>query len=334
MSQLLDKHYVPVSDEERELFGRYNDYMYAVLLEKVKITKGAQIVRRHDDTGNFNAQLAIQEIRDHYMGVASKVAAMTKEQSLTELSTSRLSLQDTGTTLGEQINKFHELVLTINNLSDADSQLSPGQQLTFFKTFIENVPDMKAAAVFINMGMNAGSVANPEEAMELYEDRARSIDEDRKKLLSSRRGHRQLQAMMHDGELTHEQLAYMCDAYDVNMSEAFVMRRMFRPIMVMFEEQYPQIDLDRHLKEDGKFGIRFLPKTRTFLLALALPQLRPQRVAEDPKEADHRTEDDVLRHEHHKARPKYLPKRQRLTWGSRLTMTLMRQRTTRTKPFR
>ena len=221
LSQLLDRHYVPVTDEERELFGRYNDYMYAVLLEKVKITKGAQIVRRHDDAGNFNAQLAIQEIRDHYMGVASKVAAMTKEQSLTELSTSRLSLQDTGTTLGEQINKFHELVLTINNLSDADSQLSPGQQLTFFKTFIENVPDMKAAAVFINMGMNAGSVANPEEAMELYEDRARGIDEDRKKLLSSRRGHRQLQAMMHDGELTHEQLAYMCDAYDVNMSEAF-----------------------------------------------------------------------------------------------------------------
>jgi len=173
LSQLLDRHYVPVTDEERELFGRYNDYMYAVLLEKVKITKGAQIVRRHDDAGNFNAQLAIQEIRDHYMGVASKVAAMTKEQSLTELSTSRLSLQDTGTTLGEQINKFHELVLTINNLSDADSQLSPGQQLTFFKTFIENVPDMKAAAVFINMGMNAGSVANPEEAMELYEDRAR-----------------------------------------------------------------------------------------------------------------------------------------------------------------
>ena len=57
--------------------------------------------------------------------------------------------------------------------------------------------------------------------MELYEDRARNIDADRKKLLSSRRGHRQLQAMMHGGELTNEQLAYMCDAHEVNMSEAF-----------------------------------------------------------------------------------------------------------------
>ena len=151
LHKLLDKHYVPVSDEERELFVRYNDYMYAVLLDKVKITKGAQIVRRHGDAGNFNAQLVIQEIREHYMGVASKVAAMTKEQSLTELSTLKLSLQDTSTTLADQINKFHDLVLSINNLSNTDSQLSPGQQLTFFKTFIENVPEMREAAVFIKI---------------------------------------------------------------------------------------------------------------------------------------------------------------------------------------
>ena len=100
---------------------------------------------------------------------------MSKEQSLSKLSTLKLSLQDTSTTLAEQIIKFHDLVLSINSLSDTDSQLSPGQQLTFFKTFIENVPEMREAAVFINMGMNSGSVVHPEEAMELYEDRARKL---------------------------------------------------------------------------------------------------------------------------------------------------------------
>jgi hypothetical protein len=68
------------------------------------------------------------------MGVASKVAAMIKQQSLSELSTLRMSLkEDTNTTVADQINKFHDLVLSINNLSDTDSQLSPGQQLTFFQ---------------------------------------------------------------------------------------------------------------------------------------------------------------------------------------------------------
>ena len=95
------------------------------------------------------------------MGIASKVAAMIKEQSLSELSTLRMSVQNTSTTLADQCNKFHDLVLSINNLSDADSQLSPGQQLTFFKNFIENVPEMREAAVFINMGMNTGSVFTP-----------------------------------------------------------------------------------------------------------------------------------------------------------------------------
>ena len=42
-----------------------------------------------------------------------------------------------------------------------------------------------------------------------------------KRLLSSRRGQRQLQAMMHGVELTDEQLAYMCHAHEVNISEAF-----------------------------------------------------------------------------------------------------------------
>jgi hypothetical protein len=81
---------------------------------------------------------------------------------------------------------------------------------------------MREAAVFINMGMNTGSVVHPDEAMGLYEDRARTIDAERKRLLSSRRGHQQLQAMMHGvEELTNEQIAYMCDAHEVNMSEAF-----------------------------------------------------------------------------------------------------------------
>ena len=111
-----------------------------------------------------------------------------------------MSVQNTSTTLADQCNKFHDLVLGINNLSDANSQLSPGQQLTFFKNFIENVPEMREAAVFINMGMNTGSVVHPDEAMGLYEDRSRSIDAERKRLLSSRRGQRQLQAMMHDIE--------------------------------------------------------------------------------------------------------------------------------------
>ena len=57
--------------------------------------------------------------------------------------------------------------------------------------------------------------------MGLYEDRARSIDAEQKKLLSSRRGQQQLQAMMHDVELTEEQLAYMCHAHEVNMLEVF-----------------------------------------------------------------------------------------------------------------
>ena len=60
---------------------------------------------------------------------------------------------------------------------------------------------------------------HPNEAMGLYKDRARSIDVEQKRLLSSRRGQRQLQAMI--VELTDKQLAYMCHAHEVNMSEAF-----------------------------------------------------------------------------------------------------------------
>jgi hypothetical protein len=313
LHKLLDKHYVPDSDEARELFIRYNEYMYAVLLDKIKIQKGVQIVRKHGDSGIFNAQLVIREIHDHYMGIASKVAAMIKEQSLSELSSLRMSLQNTNTTLADQINTFHDLVLSINNLSDTDSQLSPGQQLTFFKNFIEDVPDMREAAVFINMGMNTGSVVHPDEAMGLYEDRARNIDAERKRLLSSCRGHRQLQAMMHGVELTDERIAYMCDAHEVNMSDAFGDGEDWQ---AHYGDVRGSIPMERfRLASEG--GQRIWDTIPPGSSLLVLPQPHPQRVAEDfnLKAEDSKAGGDVQdpheHPEHLKAKSKDLPKRQR-----------------------
>ena len=53
--------YKPDMDEAQKLFIRYNEYMYAILLDKIKISKEEQIVWKHGDSGIFNAQLAIQE---------------------------------------------------------------------------------------------------------------------------------------------------------------------------------------------------------------------------------------------------------------------------------
>ena len=107
------------------------------------------------------------------------------------------------------------------------------------------------------------------------------------------------------------------------------MGRVGRHITVMYGDPYPQNGLDWHLKKANAYGIRFPLRTRTSLPAL--PQLHPQRVAEGLKEVDNKAGDDVRDpYEHPKAKPKDLPKRQRLTWGSLLkTRTLMRRRTMR-----
>jgi hypothetical protein len=130
-----------------------------------------------------------------------------------------------------------------------------------------------------------------------------------KRLLSSRRGHQQLQAMMHDVELTDERIAYMCNAHEVNMSEAFDDGEGWQAHYGDVRGSIP-VERFRLASEEGQriWDRQFPLRTRTSLLAL--PQLHPQCVAEDLKAVDD-VQDPQEHPEHPKAKPKDLPKRQR-----------------------
>ena len=118
--------------------------------------------------------------------------------------------------LANQINDFDDLVITINDLSDAKAQLDPYQQLIHFKNFVSDVSDMEEAATFIDMALNFTTGISPEKAMAVYTNRARIIDARRRKLLRSRKGIRRLESQMHDGQLSDTRLAHMLYAYEVN----------------------------------------------------------------------------------------------------------------------
>ena len=214
---LLDRHCKPEDEIETALWERLNDYGYAVLLMTVTVSQGATIVKRHENSGISKAQLVIRDIHEHYTGVASVAASQRREEAMTKLTTMRLSLSDVP--LADQINSFHDVINTVNNLSSVAAELDSHQQLVHFKNFIIDVPDMEDAATFIDMALNFTSGISPEKAMTVYENRARIIDARRRRLLRSRKGIRRLESQMHDGQLTDTQLVNMLYAYDVNVHD-------------------------------------------------------------------------------------------------------------------
>ena len=83
---VLDPMYVPVTDEEKELFLLHNTFMYTMLLECVQTSKGKLCIRAHHV--DKNAQYAYADLTNAYQGNVTVQMAITTLRS--ELTTLRL----------------------------------------------------------------------------------------------------------------------------------------------------------------------------------------------------------------------------------------------------
>ena len=74
LEEITNPTYVPQTVEEQEIFEWKQKWVYAVLESKVLISKGKEIVRRHEK--DANAQLAYKEILAHHTSSTSAQIAV------------------------------------------------------------------------------------------------------------------------------------------------------------------------------------------------------------------------------------------------------------------
>ena len=112
IAQVLDHAYVPLIQEEIELFAEKQKYMYAVFEKTLLTDKGKALVKLHQQS--FDAQKLYRELSDYAM--KSTKATMDALSLLSNITTSNLADRKwKGTTHAfilhwqDQVCKYHDL---------------------------------------------------------------------------------------------------------------------------------------------------------------------------------------------------------------------------------
>ena len=120
---VLDSNYVPIANEDIELFAEQQKYVYAVLETTVQTDVGKSIIRKHSAT--YDAQKVYAELSEHHL--KSTQAKMDSSQILSYITSARLGEQSSwkGTTLNfvihweNQIRLYERQVPTRDHFSSS-----------------------------------------------------------------------------------------------------------------------------------------------------------------------------------------------------------------------
>jgi hypothetical protein len=188
--------------------------MYPILIKCLKVSKGSFLVRRHGH-GKYKSQTILYEIKRHFQGLASRAARIHRNQIWDQIQADRMAL-DSNKPYADQLVDWQIRIIMYNDMASKSEMIGPDMELQFMKKYVCNVKEMDDAALFVEMGHDQEVVSSAEEAMLLYEFRARILDDKRRQLLMQRSKHRELKQMLHVQNLTDTHIANLCDAYDVD----------------------------------------------------------------------------------------------------------------------
>jgi len=91
LTDVAKPDFVPQGTDGERLFARQNEFVYAVLDEIMKTDAARDIVESYENSGPYNAQLALKDIKTYYSCLSSLTAEIQSENLLTSISTDKLS---------------------------------------------------------------------------------------------------------------------------------------------------------------------------------------------------------------------------------------------------
>ena len=172
VDKVLDPTYSPApgSDEEA-LLQRMKVYVYSILTENIKTSKGAAIVKNHDAT--MDAQEVWKELVQHH---TDSIASDKRADTLFSLITgTRIPKDVTNLSLASHITEFRGYVREYNTLSD--TPMDDAQELTHLKNYVSSVESLRTITNTANTFKRMyGQKLDPHKHIELYESAAEDSD--------------------------------------------------------------------------------------------------------------------------------------------------------------
>ena len=120
VENILNPHYTPNTDEEIETFNAQNCYVWSAFVNTIETTKGLDLMRSHQATGNahdFYAALA----EHHQTSNSAKIEASSILGTLTQ---SDIAKDRRGMSRANYILKWSSLMKDYNEIVDEDSRIS------------------------------------------------------------------------------------------------------------------------------------------------------------------------------------------------------------------
>jgi hypothetical protein len=162
VGNVLDPKYVPQSPDEKKLFSKQQQYMFAIFLNVLKTDEGQSLAR---DPNNFgDAQTIFRKLCDY--AETSTRAVHTTEDLMTYLTSYKID-KWTGTTYSfilhwrEQVRIYHTLV------EDAEDRYSPRMQQRMLQAAVATNPALKSIESTGNIINQALRRRNPDGSTDL-----------------------------------------------------------------------------------------------------------------------------------------------------------------------
>lgn len=169
--EVLDHYYSPGQDEQG-VFELKQKHIYAVLLKKLRTTKGTELVKQYD--GTHDAQKIYQLLVAHYTD--SQHAEFVAEGLLQKIVTATMPSPLEKKRV-EHLHDFKEWMRRHNHLSAASGIINDANQLKYIKRYAEQDPQMRQAKLVIeSQRLLTGISMTPARAMAILEHHAGEAD--------------------------------------------------------------------------------------------------------------------------------------------------------------
>ena len=214
MSNVADGNYVPQGTDEELLFDKQCKFVGLAMGDVVKVDAAKDILESYENC-KYGTQRALADIKTYYSNISSLTAEIAAENILASLTTEKLSSTNRDNPYAGQSIAFRMKLRRYNRLMKPSAKLSPDMQLIYYKNFVSEIEELKDTNMFIKLAIKKNNgIQTPHEAILMYEDRLKMLDDEFRNALRRRRRLRRTHSSMAEG-----QLAYVLDAYNIHSTD-------------------------------------------------------------------------------------------------------------------